>query len=302
MRQKNNPMMRIAVLGTALVIALTQQTEAESYEYDSLNRVTKVIYEDGSYVTYQYDAAGNITESKLYEKKESEAGNKPGGDEPGGGDEPSPDEPGGDEPTPDEPGGDEPTPDEPGGNTPTPDKPTGNDNPGGGNSGGNAGTNTENTSTQGSAEKAGSTVERVISVESKKATYTIVINEAGEGAASFTGLKDKKKTSYTVPYQVAYESVNYPVTEIADNAFKNCQKLKKITISKNIVRIGKNAFYGDKKLKKITVKTENLKEIGKNALKEIHKDAVIKVPKKKLKEYTKLFKGKGQKKSVRVKK
>ena len=52
MRQKNNPMMRIAVLGTALVIAMTQPAEAETYEYDSLNRVTKVIYEDGSYVTY----------------------------------------------------------------------------------------------------------------------------------------------------------------------------------------------------------------------------------------------------------
>jgi YD repeat-containing protein len=30
-----------------------------SYEYDALGRVTKVTYDDGSYVVYQYDAAGN---------------------------------------------------------------------------------------------------------------------------------------------------------------------------------------------------------------------------------------------------
>ena len=28
---------------------------AESYEYDELNRVTKVMYDDGSYVEYRYD-------------------------------------------------------------------------------------------------------------------------------------------------------------------------------------------------------------------------------------------------------
>lgn len=32
------------------------------YEYDDLGRVTKVVYEDGSSVTYTYDANGNIVE------------------------------------------------------------------------------------------------------------------------------------------------------------------------------------------------------------------------------------------------
>lgn len=34
--------------------------QAETYEYDSLHRLTKVIYDDGSVVTYSYDKNGNI--------------------------------------------------------------------------------------------------------------------------------------------------------------------------------------------------------------------------------------------------
>jgi YD repeat-containing protein len=34
---------------------------AITYEYDALGRVTKVTYDDGSYIQYQYDAAGNRT-------------------------------------------------------------------------------------------------------------------------------------------------------------------------------------------------------------------------------------------------
>lgn len=32
-----------------------------SYDYDALNRLTKVTYDDGSTVEYEYDLAGNIT-------------------------------------------------------------------------------------------------------------------------------------------------------------------------------------------------------------------------------------------------
>jgi hypothetical protein len=49
------------------------------------------------------------------------------------------------------------------------------------------------------------------------------------------------------------------------------------------------------------VKSDVIKSVGKNALKGINKKAVIKVSKTKLKDYRKLFKKKGQKKSVKVK-
>ena len=54
-------------------------------------------------------------------------------------------------------------------------------------------------------------------------------------------------------------------------------------------------------LKSITVKGKKLKMVGKQALKGINKKAVIRIPKSKKKAYRKLFKGKGQKKSVIVK-
>ena len=51
----------------------------------------------------------------------------------------------------------------------------------------------------------------------------------------------------------------------------------------------------------MVVKTNNLKTVGKNALKGTNKKLFIKVPSKKLKNYKKYFKGKGNKK-VKVKK
>ena len=51
----------------------------------------------------------------------------------------------------------------------------------------------------------------------------------------------------------------------------------------------------------ITIKGKKLKTVGKQALKGINKKAVIRVPKAKKNAYKKLFKGKGQKKSVKVK-
>ena len=38
---------------------------AETYEYDDLNRLTKIIYDDGSVVTYSYDKNGNMLNTDL---------------------------------------------------------------------------------------------------------------------------------------------------------------------------------------------------------------------------------------------
>ena len=54
-------------------------------------------------------------------------------------------------------------------------------------------------------------------------------------------------------------------------------------------------------VKKITIKSKKLQSVGKNALKNIYKKAVISVPKEKKKAYKKLFNGKGQKKTVIIK-
>lgn len=73
-----------------------------------------------------------------------------------------------------------------------------------------------------------------------------------------------------------------------------------VTIGSNVTEIGAKAFYNCKKLKKITIKTTKLKAVGKNALKNIHAKAVVKVPKRKLKAYKKLLKSKGLKRGAKI--
>lgn len=56
----------LAILGLSLFFFMkTISIHAADYEYDDLGRVTKTVYEDGSSVTYTYDANGNIVEMKV---------------------------------------------------------------------------------------------------------------------------------------------------------------------------------------------------------------------------------------------
>ena len=100
----------------------------------------------------------------------------------------------------------------------------------------------------------------------------------GNGGAILIGTKAKSVSTLLVPASVKIEGNSYKVVEIAVNALKNC-----------------------KKLKKVIVKSLTIKKVGACAFKNIYKKAVIKVPKKMLKTYKKLFKGKGQKKTVIIK-
>ena len=113
----------------------------------------------------------------------------------------------------------------------------------------------------------------------------------------------KKTTSIAIPSVVNIKGVKYQVTSIAPKAFMNNKKLKKVVIPATIRSIGKKAFAGCKNLKKIAVKTPYLtkKSVGAKAFKGIHAKAAIKVPKKKKKAYTSLFKAKGVGKKVKIK-
>ena len=90
--------------------------------------------------------------------------------------------------------------------------------------------------------------------------------------------------------------------EISSSAFAGCTKLTSVTIPAGVKEIQSNAFNGCKNLKKITIQTTVLKKVGSKAFKGIHKNAVIKVPKKKLSAYKKLLKNKGQASTVQIKK
>jgi len=53
---------RIAVqlLVCGLMLLTSSRVYADTFEYDDLNRLTKIIYDNGDYIEYEYDLAGNI--------------------------------------------------------------------------------------------------------------------------------------------------------------------------------------------------------------------------------------------------
>lgn len=160
-----------------------------------------------------------------------------------------------------------------------------------------------------------------------KAVYEIT--ESSEAGGNVTYVKPNSKTAVkiTIPATITIENVSYKVTavsksafannkklktvvigknvtDIGDKAFYKCTKLTKLTIPANVKKIGKQAFYGCKSLKSITIKTTKLttKTVGSKAFKGIHAKAVVKVPKKKLKDYKKLLKAKGVGSKAKIKK
>ena len=140
-------------------------------------------------------------------------------------------------------------------------------------------------------------------IKTGQAQYRIIATGAVK-TVEYQKTLSKTQKNIKIPATVTINKEVYRVTSIAKNCFKGNKKLKTITISENIKTIGANAFSGCKNLKKIKIASTSLtkKSVGKNVFKGIHKKAVIKVPKKKLKSYQKILKGKGQAKSVKIKK
>lgn len=174
-----------------------------------------------------------------------------------------------------------------------------------------------------------------IPVPEKKGTTITTKKEMGKFKVTSTDSKNptveyvgptaagKKKKKITIPEYITYNGVKYRVTSVAAKSFKNnkkvtaikisssittigksafegCIKLKTITMGKSIKTIGKNAFKNCKSLKTITIKSTKLKTVDKSAFKGVNKKCVIKVPKKMLKKYKKLFKKKGIKLKVKA--
>ncbi|WP_051204920.1 leucine-rich repeat protein [Butyrivibrio sp. VCD2006] len=131
--------------------------------------------------------------------------------------------------------------------------------------------------------------------QGSNATYTITSTETNNLTVIYNKSEAANAANATIPEEITSDGKNYKVTEIAAGAFKNNKKLKKITISKNIIKIGANAFNGCSNLKTVNIKTTALKKntVGKNAFKGIHAKAKVKVPGKKLKAYKTILKAKG---------
>lgn len=130
--------------------------------------------------------------------------------------------------------------------------------------------------------------------------YKVTKSAYKNGTVSVYAPAEKSLTSASVPATVKINGYTFNVTAIGDKAFNGCTKLKKVTIGSKVTTIGKQAFNGCKALTSITVNSKVLKTVGASALKGISAKAVIKVPAAKLSAYQKLFKGKGQKNSVKI--
>lgn len=133
-----------------------------------------------------------------------------------------------------------------------------------------------------------------------KLKYKVTSMKSGKNYVTVTGVKSKKLTSASVGASVTIKGTKFAVRQIGSSAFAKCKKLKNITLGSNVVKIGKKAFYNCPKLRKITVKSKKITGVGSNALKGIHRKAKVKVPSTKFKKYKKLFRKKGQKKTVKI--
>ncbi len=147
-------------------------------------------------------------------------------------------------------------------------------------------------------------------------TYSVTVNVAGGSGkttvggvnykksgkvAVVTGAKKTLKTA-NIKATVRIGGKTLKVTKINKNAFKNCKKLTKVTIGKNVKTVGANAFSGCKKLKKVIFKSKAAPTIGNKAFNGIPKKAVFDVPNKSKKKYKKKLKKKtGFKKTMKVK-
>lgn len=82
------------------------------------------------------------------------------------------------------------------------------------------------------------------------------------------------------------------VTSIGTSAFEECKKLPKITLRTKVQKIAKKAFFNCSKLKRVNIKSSALTKIEGKAFKKCHKKIKFDVPRKKIKAYKKLLKGK----------
>ncbi len=108
-----------------------------------------------------------------------------------------------------------------------------------------------------------------------------VITDAEKKTVGCMGTVNSNGKSIKITDSVSYENINYFVTSIEANAFKNNKKITKLIIGKNIASIGSKAFYRCKKLSKIIVKSKALKasEIKADSFKKISKKVNVEASK-----------------------
>ncbi|HBZ02257.1 MAG TPA: hypothetical protein DEO83_00380, partial [Lachnospiraceae bacterium] len=100
------------------------------------------------------------------------------------------------------------------------------------------------------------------------------------GNVTYMGPLDRKCKKAIVNSSLKLNSITFKITAINNNAFKDCKKLKAVTIGSNVTKIGKKAFYGCRNLKTVKIKSTKIKSIGKKAFSRINKKVKFSISKK----------------------
>ena len=151
-----------------------------------------------------------------------------------------------------------------------------------------------------SAQAASSKIDFSKTIVSGNYRYKVVSLNGKKGTATLVGAKSKKITIVKMPKTVKVKGYKFTVTSIGNNAFKKYKKLKTVKTNTELKTIGKNAFANCTKLSKITISSKKLESVGSNALKGISKKAVIEVPSVSSGSYSSLLSSKGQTSSVKI--
>ncbi len=255
-----------SIFSIMLTVCVGTEVQAAKYTYDSQGRVIKVEADDGSITEYTYDKNGNM-QSAVTDVKG--AVNPSGGGE---GKKDGPDTP----PDPKDKKDQKQDEKNEGGSSNKPSGPDG---------------EKENNNQNPEKKEEPATEENMITFEKGKITYQL---DTEKKEAVFDGVTKKKQKKVTVPSYVKYNGEKYKVTSVDKKAFYKNTSIQKVVIGKNVTEIGEQAFYGCKKLKKIDVKSRKLERIGKRAFYGIAKDATMYCPKpdkksKKKVSYTKQY-------------
>lgn len=138
--------------------------------------------------------------------------------------------------------------------------------------------------------------------DSSGVSYEVTSDSKKTPTVAYTAAPKKAKKTVTIPKTVTVDGTKYKVTSIEENAFAENKNVKQIVVSQNITTIGANAFADCPKLKTITINSVKLtgKNVADDAFAGIADGTVIRVPKKMLARYQKLFAKKGLSKKVKV--
>lgn len=124
----------------------------------------------------------------------------------------------------------------------------------------------------------------------KKLKYKVSSLKGKSGTVSITATSKKNLKQAVIPATLRIQGHKLKVTSIGKNAFRNCKKLKRITIGSNIQKIGSGAFRSCIRLKKIFIQTKQLRKLGKHAFGGIPEKVSVRIPKGISRKQSKMFK------------